>query len=387
MKVTTYIQASADLPDCHSHSLVSDVLIEPQLTARQGKLSAVAANALAYEAAAQNLRTVLGWDILMSQEVFEKTVHEIKEIDFELFDAVRVYDLGAAQWVMENRSDLALELIAENRCHNLEALKGWEEYFQKAHHPLTKIILSLQLPRDKVCVYAEALDTPVETLGAGRVEMFYSPRPLLQRQVEQRGGLGEVEVAAHPEGGEGDFPAVQTNHGTLLFYHQDYCGLEYLQEYESAGVDSLRLDFRHIGDDGRATDGMDEVLNLLAAGDGTGASQAWPTSWDSAFPTQLRTPRNRSRVFSKEKNARCLAKVISIEEGKNAILQTFQAAHFPETVQLVTTSGEEHELSQLACTNFAGEQITAFEEDEILLAPWDERFAPEALLFAPNAPA
>lgn len=240
MKLTTYARSLHDLGVLKDQGL-TEVILEPKALSRFGKLSNDEFKNLSARAKELNLRVLLEWDILMTEDVFAKCVPEIKAL-YPFADALRVQDPGALQWALDNTS-LPLQFIAENGNHNLKALEGWIEL---ADGRLERIALSIELSKNVIEEYSQKLSVPCELLGHGRILLFYTPRPLLSALTpeklsmnEELLALGESEESPHK-----GFPLVENQHGTFMFHIKEFCLIDYAQELSKLGLDYFRIDQR-----------------------------------------------------------------------------------------------------------------------------------------------
>ncbi|HEY9299093.1 MAG TPA: U32 family peptidase, partial [Phormidium sp.] len=176
MLFNTFISSIPDLERCINAPNLQEVLLEPTLLARQGKLTENQVQTLAGEALQRGLRPVLVWDILMPERVMNDVCEALKSWDFSQFAAIRVADPGVAYWLKIHFPKMPLQLIVETGNHNIESLLGWCEIFDET---LERLILSIELPEEKLIEYCQKLPVACELLGIGQILLFYSPRSLL----------------------------------------------------------------------------------------------------------------------------------------------------------------------------------------------------------------
>ncbi len=240
MKLTTYAKSLHELNILKDQGY-SEVILEPKSLARFGKLSNEEFTVLASRAKELGLRVLLEWDVLMTEDVFQSKMNDVKSL-YPLADALRVQDPGALHWAVEN-TDKPLQFIAENGNHNLKALEGWIEL---ANGRMERIILSIELAKATIEEYVKALAVPCELLGLGRILLFYTPRPLLSALVpdkiavnEEFAAIGESEESPHK-----GFPLVENQHGTFMFHIKEFCLIEYSHELKAMGLSYFRIDQR-----------------------------------------------------------------------------------------------------------------------------------------------
>jgi putative protease len=208
---------------------------------RFGKLSNDDFKNLANRSKELNLRVILEWDILMTEDKF----HQLQNKIFDLLphaEALRVQDPGAFEWCLKNTNH-PLQFVAENGNHNIRALEAWIEHAQGR---LERIVLSLELPKNKIQEYCEQLKSPCELLGLGRILLFYTPRQLLAPLQDDKVSYNDelVAIGESEESPHKGFPIIENRHGTFMFHIKEFCVLEYAQELEDYGLSSLRLDLR-----------------------------------------------------------------------------------------------------------------------------------------------
>lgn len=240
MKLTTYARSLHDLNILKDQGVL-EVILEPKSLSRFGKLSKDEFISLADRAKELNLRVLLEWDILMTEDVFSSKIKDIHDY-IKHADAVRVQDPGAFGWVVRH-TDKPLQFIAENGNHNLSALEGWVDL---AKGRLERLILSIELSKSAIENYVQKLKVPCELLGMGRILLFYTPRPLLSALAPEKMSmngelavLGESEESPHK-----GFPIVENAHGTFMFHIKEFCLVDFAHELREMGLGFFRVDQR-----------------------------------------------------------------------------------------------------------------------------------------------
>lgn len=254
MNLITYAQTLHDLNLIKDQGM-SEVILGHRDYSRFGKLDDRSLEKMSLRARELGLKVVFEWDILMTENVFQKCVGTLPGF-VSLFDILRVQDPGALEWGLKN-TDKPLQFIAENGNHNLPALQGWVNY---AGPRLQRLVLSLELSRDMIAEYGRSLTVPCELLGFGRILLFYTPRSLLSPLApekfihnEELAALGESEESPHK-----GFPIVENRHGTFMFHIKEFCLLEYAADLKGMGLQTLRVDVRWEG-----TQYLQQICQLL----------------------------------------------------------------------------------------------------------------------------
>lgn len=267
MKVCTYVD-HLDEAILAKEAGVDEVILGNMLFSRFGKISPKRFSKFSQEVKALNLRVVFDWDILMTEKVFNERVEELKHIEWECFDAIRVQDPGALHWVKNNLPGKAIQLVTETGNHNLIGLKKWQEV---AGADLERMILSIELPKIKLSEYIKELDVPVEILVAGRILLFYTPRNLISPYIldhDDDKTKAALESSYELEGSSEEsphkgFPLLENLHGTFMFNTKDQFLLDHCSELLEMGLGTARVDFRHIEDTSFLTKAVNAIKSPL----------------------------------------------------------------------------------------------------------------------------
>ena len=418
MQFNTFVSSVRDLERCANAPHLHEVLLEPTLLARQGKLSSEQVHGLAAKARELGLRPVLVWDVLMPENVMSSICQRLKDWDLSSFGAIRACDPGAAYWLKTYLPQIPLQLIVETGNHNLESLWGWCDIFSGS---LERLILSIELPEEKLVEYCQKLPVACELLGVGQILLFYSPRSLLAEHLLERqtaeqeepdllslnlGNWGGEEVSfqdetdslyefnpnsslyleatsAFAETPNRHFPTLETIHGTLMFLDKDQFILDRLDNLRSADLHTVRLDLRHLGREGDVAVDIDRICRQILA-DPISLRLTWPRETRAPFFKANRTtalfPRMKSKL-SDYRNDNCLAEVLAGEKGKYVVFYTLRSFELSQIKSMMMPTGEEIEVPPgITFRNLNGEQLETAEPEQMLLTDWIKKAVPGALL-------
>ncbi len=248
MKITSYAKNQHDLSLAKEAGL-NEVILGCYELNRFSKESIDQLNKNLSQAKNLGLKTILEWDILISENDFEVKIDQFKEIHLEDVDAIRVQDAGVLEFCLE-QTNLPLQFIAETGNHNITGLKKWEDYIGDR---LERIILSSELNNKLLTEYKEKLNCDLEILAVGRILLFYSPRKLLNHLLPEDDeyrmksltgedfieALGESEESPHK-----GFPVIENKHGTFMFHIKDLFLLDKKEELKNTNIDFCRIDLR-----------------------------------------------------------------------------------------------------------------------------------------------
>ncbi len=382
MDFTTYVASQADLQRASQALNLSEVLIEPTLLARQGRLTQDQAQTLAREAKQLNLRSVLVWDILMPERVLQGVGDRLLSWNLSDFAAIRVCDVGVGQWLQTHLPQMPLQLIVDQGNHNLRGLQGWCEVFQST---LERLILSIELPETKLIEYAQALPVACEVLGVGQILLFYSPRSLLANHVspeDEETGFIRTSLQTE-EHGDRQFPTLETLHGTMMFLDKDQFILDQLEKLDASGFHTVCLDLRHLGNDGHVALAVDQICDQIEH-DPVALKQSWPRLARSPFFRANRTttlfPRLKSKLLPL-RDETCLAQCIGSQKGEYGIFRTLRSFERSQAQQLILPSGEALPIPEgLTFLNLLGDELGTCGAEETITMDWMRKLASGAII-------
>lgn len=251
MNFTTFAQNKFELSKIKD-SGINEVILSFNSLSRFSKQSKDEFIQLALFAKELNLKVILEWDILITEVDFEQNLKEFESLDQKLFDVIRVQDAGILEYVL-SETNLPIQLNLETGNHNLVGIKKWISYCGER---LERVVLSIELNKQKIEEYSKALDCEIELLVTGPVLLFYSPRKLLSVLLpeddelktktlvskEYLEAIGESEESPHK-----GFPILENKHGTFMFHIKDLFLLDRYDEIKELGLSHLRIDLRSKG--------------------------------------------------------------------------------------------------------------------------------------------
>ena len=381
MPFNTFASSLADLDRCATAPDLTEVLIEPMLLARQGRLGEKDAQELAIAARSKGLRPVLVWDALMPQRKLEAVGDRLQSWDFSAFAAVRVNDLGAAAWVQEHHPNLPLQLIAETGNHNLSALQGWCELLGDS---LERLILSIELPEAQLVRYCKELPVPCEVLGAGPILLFYSPRSLLADPLQvEEDSVHIAATIAFEDNPDRPFPTLETPHGTLMFLDKDQFIGDRLESLWKAGLAMVRIDLRSFSQQPDAAPNIDTICQQLLSDPAT-LRQQWHRPTRAPFFNANRTtaliPRMKTRRLDPWRN-RAIAEVIAGEGGSYVVFRVLRPFHLTPDTQILLPTGDRLPFPpDCNLRTLQGVPTMQGEADQLLLTDWIKKTVTGSLL-------
>jgi len=401
IQFNTFVRSLADLEACGAAPGVREVLLEPRLTARQGKLSLTAAHALAIAAQQRGLNPVLVWDILMPEPVMQGICDRLQSWDLSPFAAMRVSDVGAAAWVQAHWPQMPIHLIVETGNHNREALQGWCALLGPS---LTRLVMSIELPEATLIDYCQQLPVDCEVLGVGPILLFYSPRSLLAAHLPSPVPSPEdpdadpdaADLTAHvafADTPQRHFPTEETPHGTLMFLDKDQFILDRLEGLAAAGLHTVRLDLRHLSQADEAATGITALCTQLQT-DPSLLRSTWPRPIQAPFFKANRTTALFPRLKAKAKLAayrdqNCLAEAIAGESGQYIVWQVLRpftrspvgnAARTQIDCLRIPTGEAIAVPPDLTFQTLAGTEPISFMPSQLLITPWIKKVVPGSLL-------
>ncbi|WP_417334968.1 U32 family peptidase [Halobacteriovorax marinus] len=374
MRVCTYVD-HIDEAILAKEVGVDEVILGNMLFSRFGKISPKRYYDFCVEVKKLGLRIVFDWDILMTETTFDKRVEELSHIEWDIIDAIRVQDPGALNWVKKNLPNKPIQLITETGNHNLIGLKKWRE---SAGEMLERMVLSIELPKDKLSSYIKELGVPVEILVAGRILLFYTPRNLISPYIldhDDDKTKATMESSYELEGSSEEsphkgFPLLENIHGTFMFNTKDQFLLDHCHELSEMNLSVARVDFRHIEDKSFLAKAVN-AIRLPLANSNAPLKDIYPLPIIRGFFHV-----NKSDVlFKKLKNQRTLRNdenylgdVLDVKKKKHLgimIKSKNLTLNLGDELLLKTPDGKEKTLKVSDMKNSSGEEISKVEINNI----------------------
>jgi putative protease len=379
VKFSTFVSSKIDIDKCTEAANVAEVLIETSLLAREGRLSLSEAKALAVYATEKKLRPVLVWDILMTEEEFLDCTKSIQELGTQHFSAIRVQCIGAARYLKESFPSLSIQLIAENANCNLATLLSWCSSLGKQ---LDRIILSIQLPAEKIVEFVQKLPVQTEILGLGRILLFYSRRNLLIKNFESLGEEWREVLAESEESNRRPFPIIDNRHGTFMYLDKDQYILHKLDAITAGCPTYFRIDLRHLSEFPRSAFDI-ETISVQALSNPEDLRKNWPRPTIAPFFKSNLTTKQFKLLNSElrfNRDDTCVAEIVSTERDRHCVLRVVQPFTLPGKFKVLDPGGVEVEKELLSLKTLAGEEITSANTDQVLIAPWIKKISTGSLM-------
>ena len=372
MKFTTFVTSKEDILACAAAPSLEEVLIEPSSLSREGRLSIEEAEALAKEAIQHGLKPTLVWDILMTETDFDNRSKLVAGMNLDLFSAIRTQDPGAAMWVRNNAPGKALQFVVENSNHNMPGLTRWVAELRPQ-----RMILSTQLPEDKLIACCKQLGTECEVLGAGKILLFYSKRHLLQanfRNDEEANDAHWIYAdSSSEESASRPFPTIENEHGTFMYLNKDHFILDSLARLDEAGMHTIRIDLRDLQAGENAAKGIETICAMTLARD-PGLDTVWTRPTSAPFFKRNRTDKQFARMKPQTRllrDAKCVAEVVSVERGELLGLLTLrdfdtQGASF----KFVAHDGSELPAELQTFSDITGNSLSTCSAHQVVRCQW-----------------
>jgi len=177
---------------------------------------------------------ILDWNTLVNDSEIEDSKQHLLKIADKI-DAIRFLDPGVGLLLKEILPQKQLHFSMEFGNFNAQGIKSWESSFTPQ---LTRIILSNQLPLSEIRKID--INTEIEIQGCGRIELFYSPRKLIHRPINQPGGAISL-LGASEDRPTQISPMIENDSGTFMFYDKDLFVLDELNN-DDVCPDYVRLE-------------------------------------------------------------------------------------------------------------------------------------------------
>jgi putative protease len=382
MKFTTFVTSREDIQECAKARALDEVLIEPATLSREGRLTIAEAEALAKEATAQNLTPILVWDILMTNDEFARKCEVVRGMNTASFSAIRTQCPGAAAWVREYLPEMKLHIVLENSNHNLPALKRWVADLRPE-----RVVLSTQIPEDRLIQICKELDTQCEILGAGKILLFYSKRKLLQTNFGDTDDATDASWiyadSASEESSSRPFPTIENEHGTFMYLNKDHFILDTLSRLREGGMHTVRIDLRDLQEKTHSARGISDLIEHVVE-QAPGLDTRWGRPTSAPFFKRNRTDKQAARMKPLTRLLRdenCLGEVVSVEREEVIGLLTFREfSTDANQFAFVGSDGRELPVQIENFSDLSGNSLTHCIAHRVVRCPWLKGVRPGSLL-------
>ena len=382
MQFNTYLDNKKKLKLIHDTS-IREVILEHKTLSRMGRLDTESLLTLTDSALESGLSPVLQWDILCTESTFENCIKLLDDLPLSKFAAIRVQDIGAAEWVRHELPEIPIHFIAEAGNHNLTGLLRWHEYFGQQ---LQRFALSSELPISTLINYCRSLTVPCEILAAGRILLFYTPRKLLGNYESLKDSFVLNEKRLVPsDQPQRQFPTMENQHGTFMYHHKDLFLLDFIPELQNTRLKVLRLDFRHME---IKSDWMKKIDSLLGSFDKQtvrSLKSKWPSKITRGFFRANRTDLAIERIKNphrKDHGETLVGCVVEAVKEEHLILLTRKSFQSGKSLLGITPEGRECVISTESIHTTDGQPVREIESGNLYQVPHVKYVTAETLVYS-----
>jgi putative protease len=176
---------------------------------------------------------------------FYKINEILKELNKIKIDAVIISDPGLLHIINKMKHDFEVHLSTQANCTNKFAAKFWEE------NGVDRIILAREVRLKDIKEIKESVDIKIEAFVHGAMCMAYSGRCILSAYINGRSANRGLctqpcrwEYELYEKTHNDYFPISQDKRGTYILSSKDMNMIEYLNDLEKAGIDSIKIEGR-----------------------------------------------------------------------------------------------------------------------------------------------
>ncbi len=381
VQFNTYLENHFQLKEIKKSS-ISEVILEHKLLCRTGKNGTKSIISLAEKAISLGISPILNWDILSSEINFKQSLKILNRLPLKLFNAVRVQDLGSAEWLLQEHPDIKLHLIVETGSHNLTGLLRLSEYFGKH---LKRFILSTELPKTKLIKYSQSLSTECEILCVGRILLFYSPRKLLSNYYHLKQSNKSLEKSLVADNlPQKQFPTIENHHGTFMFLNRDLFLLDLLPELKNSGLSYLRIDFRHLDSSQKWLKKFSDITENFDKNIIDELKSSWPVKITHGFFRANHTDRAIDRIKNphlKNHGENLIGYVLESVKEKHIILLARKTFKCGESLIAITPEGRKCIILTNSIKNSKGLPVTEILPENIYQVPHVKYVTAQTLIY------
>jgi len=382
MKFNTYLDNKKTLNLIRDTS-IREVILEHKTLSRMGRLDTNSLLSLTDAALESGLSPVLQWDTLCMESNFGNCIKLLDDLPLSKFAAIRVQDIGAAEWVRHEIPEIPLHFIAETGNHNLTGLLRWHEYFGQQ---LQRFALSSELPISTLNYYCQSLTVPCEILAAGRILLFYTPRKLLGNDNSSKNSFYFKEKILVPsDQPQRQFPTLENQHGTFMYHHKDLFLLNFIPELQNINVKVLRLDFRHMEIKSDWIKNIDRLLGSFDKQTVRSLKSKWPSKITRGFFRANRTDLAIDRIKNphrKDHGETLVGCVVEAVKEQHLIMLTRKSFQSGKSLLGITPEGRECIISTESIHTTDGQPVSEIESGNLYQIPHVKYVTAETLVYS-----
>jgi len=382
MKFNTYLDNKKTLKLIQNTS-ISEVILEHKTLSRMGRLDTDSLLSLTDAALESGLSPVLQWDTLCTESNFENCIKLLDDLPLSKFAAIRVQDIGAAEWVRHELPEIPLHFIAETGNHNLTGLLRWHEYFGQQ---LQRFALSSELPISTLNYYCRSLTVPCEILAAGRILLFYTPRKLLGNDESSKNSFDFKEKILVPsDQPQRQIPTLENQHGTFMYHHKDLFLLDFIPELQNINLKVLRLDFRHMEIKSDWIKKIDGLLGSFDKQNVRSLKSKWPSKITRGFFRANRTDLAIDRIKNphrKDHGEALVGCVVEAVKEQHLIMLTRKSFQSGKSLLGITPEGRECIISTESIHTTDGKPVSEIESGNLYQVPHVKYVTAETLVYS-----
>lgn len=326
-------------------------------------------------------RLFLDMDLLITEADFEAFSDILSKIPLELFDAVRVRDLGLANHITTLLKH-PVHLICESGARNFNAIKAIQEALGPLLH---RIVLPYEVTGETLREWSQEFGCEMEILGVGPLRLFYSRRKLLSPLIP--GPLPcHAQCSTSFIRNRDLFDVIEKTFGTLIYFSKDLSLLPYWQELREAGLTSFRID-RHFN---RAPELIEELMRYLQTLDSAlmkKLKEKWKRPWICGFYKANQTGRNYVPEHERrqtESDEIGIGEVLEASKGNYLIACFEMNLCLPLKVILKTPLNHKVPLSLESVKDFKGRMESRIVKGIPYFLPHSEGITAKTLILLPG---
>ena len=382
MKFNTFLDNKKTLDVIHDTS-IREVILEHKTLSRMGRLDTKSLLSLTDTALKSGFSPVLQWDILCTENNFENCIKLLDNLPLSKFAAIRVQDIGAAEWVRNELPEIPIHFIVETGNHNLTGLFRWHEYFGQQ---LQRFALSSELPKSILINYCRSLTVPCEILAVGKILLFYTPRKLLRNFESSKKSFDFMEKILVPsDQHQRKFRTLENQHGTFMYHHKDLFLLDFIPELQNSNLRVMRLDFRNMEIKPECIKKIDSLLGSFDKQNVRSLKSKWPYKITRGFFGANRTDLAIDRIKNphlKDHGETLVGCVVEAIKEQHLIILTRKSFKSGKSLLGITPEGRECIISTDSIRTIDGQPVMEIESGNLYQVPYVKYVTAETLVYS-----
>ncbi|MBU3917292.1 U32 family peptidase [bacterium] len=352
---------------------IEEILVQAEFFSRFGSISEDELDVVIKKLKKEGKKVILAWDTISN----DRNLIDLNKRFILLKDsveAVRFIDPGVGLFLKREYPEIRLHLSLEHGNTNEQSILHWINEFSPN---IDRVVLSNQFPASAIKSIDRLIDVKIEILGAGKIEMLYSSRYLLERYFERKEKSLLCAKVASDDRPKQISTAIENSSGTQVFYDKELFLLDCINDIKDSGIEILRLEYHEESD----------YRNLR----NTSMKTGWEEEMKSFCPQKTtrgffygnhthQLLKNLSNKYLKEENENKVGAVIESVKNGYTLIEIQKEMTLPKELVFISPEGKEINYQLESLKDLKGCKAFGKVHSGFYILPWIKHTVPATII-------